>query len=692
MKSLFIIIFLFSFLISAENLGHKNLNKDIQKVRESTILFKLKDNVTASQLKSFNSLINKNTIIEKRELKGLKIKVVKVKNIKGKEYKFSKMLEDTKAVVFAEPDVLIPHALSPNDEFYYLQWHHGTINSQTAWNSSVGSNLIKVCVLDTGVDTDHPDLLPNILLPGFNAYLDVSGNVEDLYGHGSGTAGVIGAVGNNSFGVSGVNWNIKIMPVQISQGTITSSAYISDMALGIRWCADNGAKVANLSYGGAQYSTISDAASYLKEKGGLLFMSAGNSGTFHNSISFPDFSSFIVVGSTSQNDEKSSFSEYGPYIDIVAPGEDIATTYLDASYVYYSGTSFSSPMAAGVAALALSVNPTLTVDELEDVMFSSTVDLGVVGEDDLYGNGRIDASLAIDLALNYGENNAPIALISSNISSGIVPLDVAFSSNGSSDIEDGTNITYFWDFGDGNTSILANPNHQYTSVGTFEVSLIVTDTESLSSQASNLSIEVLDNIATLEVPYINSTIVDEEFNSVTINWEHNLVNTSGFVIERAKKQRGKYNFSIQSNIGLINTYIDENVDSGSYRYRMFALSNDEEISSSNYSNQVSVNVETSLPSEPETPIVTTPTLNSETPDNGFNVKLTWTTCTDCTYTLERAVKGRGKASFNEVEGLINTNLSSASFNESTGTYIYRVYSILNNNTSGYSNTITKKIQ
>lgn len=692
MKSVIMIIFLFSFLFSAENLNYKNLNKDIQKVRESTVLYKLKDNVTAKQLKSFNSLINKNTLIEKRELEGLKIKVAKVKNIKGKEFKFSKMLFDTDAVVFAEPDVLIPHALSPNDEFYYVQWHHGTINSESAWNLSIGSNSIKVCVLDTGVDTDHPDLLPNLLLPGFNAYLNVDGNVEDLYGHGTGTAGVIGAVGNNSFGVAGVNWNVKIIPVQISQGTITSSAYISDMALGIRWCADNGAKVANLSYGGAQYSSISDAASYLKERGGLLFMSAGNSGTFHNSISFPDFDSFVVVGSSSESDVKSSFSEYGPYIDIVAPGEDIATTYLDASYVYYSGTSFSSPMAAGVAALALSVNSNLSVSELEDVMFSSVVDLGTIGEDDLYGHGRIDALLAVNTALNYGSNNAPIALASSNTSSGVVPLDVLFSSSGSSDIEDGTNLTYFWDFGDGNTSILANPNHQFTSVGTFEVSLVVTDTENLSSQVSSLSIEVLDNTPVLDIPLINSANVNEELNSVTLSWDHNLINASGFVIERAKKRRGKYNYTNHYNVGLLNSFVDVNVDAGSYRYRMYALSNDEDVSSSDYSNYISVNVETSLPSEPETPIVSTPTLSSETPNNGFNVKLSWTTCTDCTYTLERAVKGRGKASFSEVAGLINTNVNTASFNESSGTYIYRVYSILNNANSNYSNTITKKIQ
>ena len=689
---LVIFLCLFGFLFASETLEVKKLNSEVHKVRDSTILYKLKEDLTSSQLKGFNSLINKSTLLEKRELKGLKINVAKVKNIKGKELAFSKKLLQTGAVHFAEPDMLIPPSLSPNDQYYYVQWHHGTINSESAWDLSTGSNTVKVCVLDTGVDSDHPDLVNNLLLPGYNAYLEVDGNIEDLYGHGSGTAGVVGAVGNNSVGVAGVNWNVKIIPVQISQGSITSSAYISDMAVGIRWCADNGARVANLSYGGAQYSTISDAAQYLKDRGGLLFMSAGNDGTFHSTNTFPDYPSFIIVGSTSDADVKSSFSEYGPYIDLVAPGEDIATTYLDANYVYYTGTSFSSPMAAGVAALVLSANPSLTVDQLEDVMLSSAVDLGDVGEDDYYGKGRIDAFAAVTMALNYGGNKAPSAVAGSDTLSGFAPLTVNFNSTGSSDPEDGSNITYLWDFGDGNGSTEANPSYTYTTVGTFNVSLVVKDTEGLNSNPSLLVIEALDNTPVLEVPTITSTSVNEDVNSVTLVWDHNLENSSGFEIHRAQKRRGRYNFSLHETVGLVKTFVDESVDQGSYRYKILALSNSQDLDNSEFSNTVSVSVETSLPSDPVDPGdpdgPTTPTLTGSL--SGNTVSLSWSTCDGCTYQVQRAVKTKGKPTFDDYGGTVSSN--NIDIVESSGTYEYRVYSIKNSQNSSFSNTYSVKIR
>ena len=291
-------------------------------VRESTIIYKLKEGATAAELKSFNGLVNRNTIIEEKEIKGLQIKVVKVKGIKGLEKAFSKQLMNTGAVKFAEPDALIPHAVTPNDTDYNSQWHHTTINSPLAWDQTTGAGglyAVQVCVLDTGVDTDHPDLVENLVLPGYNAQLQVDGNVEDAHGHGTGTSGVVGAVGNNNVGVAGMAWDINIIPVQINISNDNSSAHISTMAVGIEWCADQGGKVANLSYGGAQYSTIDTAAQYLRNRGGLLFMSAGNDGTNNSIEAYPDYTSFVIVGATNSSDTKSSFSEYGPFIDLMAP-------------------------------------------------------------------------------------------------------------------------------------------------------------------------------------------------------------------------------------------------------------------------------------------------------------------------------------------------------------------------------------
>jgi len=388
------------------------LSKGHEKIRESTIIYKLKEDATPNQLKRFNALVNKKTIIAKKELKGIKLNVAVIKNIKGFEKAFSKKLMDTGAVKFAEPDVSIPPTAIPNDPGYDLQWHHTAIDSPTAWDNIIGpDNLdaVKVCVLDTGVDTDHPDLAGNLLLPGYNVpyakddnSTTADDNVTDVHGHGTGVTGVIAAVGNNGEGVTGMAWNISVIPVKINYEEEEGYAYISDMADGIKWCADQNVSVANLSYGGAQYQTIDEAAQYLRDKGGLLFMSAGNDG---NDSAFPDYTSFVVVGATAEDDNKSDFSNYGPFVDIVAPGEDILTTYLgEELYAYSSGTSFSSPMTAGLAALIYSVNPDFTPAEVENYIFSTAVDLGVEGDDNLTGHGRIDAGAAITAAVSTKPN------------------------------------------------------------------------------------------------------------------------------------------------------------------------------------------------------------------------------------------------------------------------------------------------
>lgn len=464
-------------------------------VRAEAVLYKLKPNATATQLKKFNALITSANLLEKREIKSTKIQFNRIKGIKGKEQSFAEQLKATGAVEFAEPDVLVEHQLIPNDISYPSQWHHKTIGSEIAWNTSTGSSDVKVCVVDTGVDTDHPDLVNNLLLPGYNAYLRTSGNVEDLYGHGTGTAGVIASQGNNFNGVAGVNWNVKIMPVQVSQGSLSSSAYISDMANGIEWCANNGAKVVNLSYGGIQYATINNAATYLRNKGGLLFMSAGNAGTYHDAVSFPDYQNFVAVGSTSQSDTLSTFSEYGPYIDVTAPGENIVTTYLNGQYVYYSGTSFSSPMTAGVAALLLSVNPNLTPSQLENYIFSSADDLGIVGQDDKYGYGRINVAKAISAVkrdMGTPINASPISIVKSDKTTGQTPLVVTFDGRNSYD-SDGSIVKYSWNFGDGNSSDLAYVQNTYTKAGTYNATLTVQDDLGATNQ-SNVVITVTEPV------------------------------------------------------------------------------------------------------------------------------------------------------------------------------------------------------
>ena len=673
--------------------------KQLDIVRESTILYKLKEDITASELRSFNALVNRNTIIEEKEIKGLQVKVVKFKDIKGLEVAFSKQLMNTGAVKFAEPDAMIPHAATPNDIDYSLQWHHNTINSPLAWDQTTGSDgldTVHVCVLDTGVDTDHPDLIGNLVLPGYNAQLEVSGNVEDAHGHGTGTAGVVGAVGNNNIGVAGMAWDMNIIPVQINISDTESSAYISTMARGITWCADQGAKVANLSYGGAQYSTIDDAAKYLRDSGGLLVMAAGNSGEYHDSLAFPDYASFVIAGATDQSDIKTSWSEYGPYIDVTAPGLSIRTTYLNGGYISYSGTSFSSPMTAGLIALIYTVNPNFTPAEVESYVFNTAVDLGAAGDDDLYGHGRINAGAAVVAAMeSFGTPNVPpVAVALSNVLTGVAPLEVIFNGSGSTD-EDGTINAYLWDFGDGNTGSGVTATHIYQTDGNFNVTLTVTDDKGAQDTAGPIVIQVDPDPSIINAPSSLTGTVDGS--NVTLNWSDNSENEAGFEVFRAEKIRGKYNYDLNTPLTLTTSntvaYLDTSVAIGDYKYKIRAKS----ISGvySEFSNEISVKVDTSLPVEPEPDPGTLSAPVLSTSVSGLDVTLTWVhDCPEgsiCTYLIERGdAKVRAAINFSEIA---SESTLSYVVTESAGTYYYRVIAETENgDISDPSSTITVRLK
>lgn len=674
-------------------------------IRPGVILYKTKDGATPSELKSLNALLN-SKVHSEVVIDGINLHIATLR-AKGIEVSTSKLLMDTGAVKFSEPDRAISPTLTPNDTLFSLQWHHEKISSTTAWDSITSPNdtsEVKVCVLDTGVDLDHPDLVEN-LLPGYNANgLD---SVQDVHGHGTGTAGVIGATGNNGIGVSGVLWDIDILPVQINIANVPddpndpddcpSCAYISTMATGIQYCADQGAKVANLSYGGAQYATIDEAATYLRDRGGLLFMSAGNDGTSHDVTSYPDWESFVIVGATEDNDTKSDFSEYGLYVDIVAPGSRIATTGIDengnAGYYYMSGTSFSSPMAAGLGALVYAVNPSFTPAQVEAFLFDSAVDLGETGEDDFYGKGRIDAASAISLALDYMNvpNEVPIAIASSTNLNDYVPLDVHFDGSGSSD--DGTIVSYQWDFGDGNNVEGIDVVHTYNAVGIYNAILTVTDDHGAIGHSTPVVITVEADSSVVLAPSGLSASVNS--NTIVLNWNDNSSNETGFVIERAKKTRGKYNYVPLTTTGLdVTSYEDIVAETGDYKYRIQAVN---DTSVSDYSSELLVKVEsiaTDPEPEPEPGTLTAPTLSHSI--SGTDVTLIWSaSCSDnsCSYVIERGdTKVKGNINFTEVSRVdifSNTEI----FNETSGTFYYRVKAQDDKGTvSDYSNTVSVRIK
>ena len=295
-------------------------------------------------------------------------------------------LMNTGAVAYAEPDYLMPMAVVPNDPGYASQWYHGVIHSQAAWDITTGVSSVLVAVCDTGLDASHPDLSANLSLPGYNS-VDDNTNTTPVADHGTAVAGIIDAVGNNGIGGAGIAWNVKVLPVRVSDNA-DGSAWCSDMAAGIEWAADHGAKVINLSYDitGCP-STIDGAAQYAKAKGAVAFIAAGNSGINLASVSFPPTHAFLLVGATDETGQRAAFSNYGQSLDVMAPGVSIYAPFPGNTYAYGSGTSFSSPISAGVAALLFSLNPAWTPDQIRIFLLATAVPASL-----LNGYGRVDAA------------------------------------------------------------------------------------------------------------------------------------------------------------------------------------------------------------------------------------------------------------------------------------------------------------
>jgi subtilisin family serine protease len=296
-------------------------------------------------------------------------------------------------VEFAEPNVLVAPDVVPNDPYYGNAWHLPKIEAPAAWDMA-RANGVLIAICDTGVEATHPDLAP--ILRGDLGWNAASNNSDwsPIQGHGTLVAGAAAAATNNATGVSGVAWGAQIIPVRISNNT-DGTAYVSDAVKCIQSSADRGARVINLSYRMAGYSAIDTAASYARQRGALTFVAAGNDGIDPN---WPDFPNFLAVAATTDLDARPSWSNFGGYVDIAAPGISVRTTRIGASYTWASGTSLASPVAAGVAALVLGTNPALGPSQVEQILRESADDVAAGGEDDESGSGRVNARRAVALA------------------------------------------------------------------------------------------------------------------------------------------------------------------------------------------------------------------------------------------------------------------------------------------------------
>jgi len=335
------------------------------------------------------------------------------------------------AVLSVEPDATGSVQLTPNDPFYLTdpasglgQWGIRKAHVDQAWDIARGSASITVAVIDTGIDANHPDLA-GVTLPGVT-FLTApdptcpAGSTIDDDGHGTHVAGVIAANGNNGIGIAGVAFGVKILPIKALD--CQGAGLMSDVASGVIWATDHGARVINISLGSsAAQLTLQDAIRYAIAHNVIVVAAAGNCGvlsircTTLNEAQYPGaFPEVLAVAATDENDGHASFSNEGPYVGVSAPGVRIYSTTPTypttlsqsnpgtTSYASFSGTSQASPFVAGVAALILSRAPGLSVAQLIDLLKSTADDLGSPGADTLFGAGRVNALRAVSATVRYG--------------------------------------------------------------------------------------------------------------------------------------------------------------------------------------------------------------------------------------------------------------------------------------------------
>jgi thermitase len=304
-------------------------------------------------------------------------------------------------VEFVEENALVVPDAIPNDPEYANGWHLPKIGMSAAWDVTQGSSSVVIAILDSGIAPTHEDMQGK-LLPGWNLY-DNNSNTTDLSGHGTRVAGVAAAGTNNGVGVSAVGWSSMLLPVRVTLPDGT--AYLSTIANGLTWAADHGAKVMNVSFSGVVGSSaVRSAAQYVQSKGGVVVSSAGNCTCTDPMAENPYI---ISVGATDAVDAMKDFSSRGAYVDLAAPGVMIRTTRPEGDYSSVAGTSFSSPIVAGVVALMMAANPGATPGEIEAWLEETAKDLGPAGWDSAAGFGRVQADLAVAAAANAATSEPP---------------------------------------------------------------------------------------------------------------------------------------------------------------------------------------------------------------------------------------------------------------------------------------------
>lgn len=447
--------------------------------------------------------------------------------------------ESSPYVLYAEPDYILSipdnetesksilsgsiQNVIPNDPLFGNLWGmHNTgqeggtagtdIDATEAWDIFTGSSDVIIAVVDTGVYYNHSDLASNMWVntadPIDGIDNDGNGYIDDYRGwdfynndndpiddnsHGTHCSGTIAGVGNNSIGVTGVNWNAKIMPLKFLGASGSGST--SDAISAILYANKMGAKVISNSWGGGSYSqALKDA---IDASPAVVVCAAGNDYGNDNDVNpyYPssyNSTNLIAVASIDRYDNISSFSNYGLIsVDLGAPGSVIQSTTLNNTYGNKSGTSMATPHVSGIAGLVFGYYPNITSEEVITRIMNSTDPVPDLLNKTLTG-GRVNAYKAIKPVII-----PPVANFSANTTSGTIPLLVQFR-----DLSTGNPTSWNWTFGDGSISWEQNPAYEYSTAGVYSVNLTSTNA---AGSSTKIAMDYINATNPINPPVANFT-------------------------------------------------------------------------------------------------------------------------------------------------------------------------------------------
>ncbi|HUO76975.1 MAG TPA: S8 family serine peptidase [Thermodesulfovibrionales bacterium] len=378
-----------------------------------------------------------------------------------------KYMEDP-SVEYAEPNYIKRISKVPNDPLFAQQWGPTKIDAPGAWDTNTGNNNVIVAVIDSGIDLKHPDLIANIG-PGSN-FISNTSVPQDDNGHGTHVSGIIGAVGNNGIGVTGVMWNVKLMPLKFLDAE--GNGFTSDEIDAIGFAVAHGAKVMNTSFAGSEFSCSEYAA--VSSANVLLIAAAGNETANNDTVpsypasfsnpkdpnlidpaviskcgvsALPALPNVISVAATDQNDNLASFSNFGlNAVQVAAPGVNILSTIpldlppcttnpFEPNYDYCSGTSQATPFVSGLAGLIYSQNPNLSYLQVRSIIFS-TVDILPSLNTKILTSGRINAFRALTAPIVPRISISPLSnnFGTANVGSTSSPQTFTVSNPGTADL------------------------------------------------------------------------------------------------------------------------------------------------------------------------------------------------------------------------------------------------------------------